>query len=513
MATQNFNYPSSSAVTIAAQGSNGAVAPTQTLQVGGPNNLGNLTPITLDALGNLNVNVTSSVAPAGSATAANQVLEIAQLTAINSNTTGLAQETTLSALNAKFSSLGQKTMANSAPVVIASDQSPISAVLQSEGLTNDPQPLYSILIGGHSPGGDLKALVTTNAGILQVNVNGGNVNTVDGSDGPVSPGAVATYSSLAGGQYNTPMPTLANNDQVALQVDINGKLITALPTNAAQETGGNLASILSATQNEQGSAAGGAAAAVSVLSGGIYRLAPPTLTNGQQIGLQVTTEGYLRTSIDGSSTTIDVNANQQGTWNINNISGAITLPTNAAKETGGNLAAINTTVSNIDTKLNTLGQKTMATSAPVVIASDQSAIAENLSQINGNTVLAGNGVTGTGSQRVTIASDNTPFTVNSQAKTPTAGTVTQAAITVGTSAVRLTVSGSAPSATRSVLVATPDSASTAKFYIGSSSVTNSGGTRGIQIVAGQTFIANSDAGDYYIISDTAAQTCYVMEQA
>lgn len=33
----------------------------------------------------------------------------------------------------------------------------------------------------------------------------------------------------------------------------------------------------------------------------------------------------------------------------------------------------------------------------------------NLTQINGTTVVAGNGTTGSGSQRVTIASDNTPF--------------------------------------------------------------------------------------------------------
>lgn len=39
----------------------------------------------------------------------------------------------------------------------------------------------------------------------------------------------------------------------------------------------------------------------------------------------------------------------------------------------------------------------------------------NVAQINGVTALMGNGVTGTGSQRVTVASDNTAFTVNTQA--------------------------------------------------------------------------------------------------
>lgn len=82
-----------------------------------------------------------------------------------------------------------------------------------------------------------------------------------------------------------------------------------------------------------------------------------------------------------------------------------------------------------------LGSKTSANSIPVVIASDQASIpvaatlnAEttkvigevnqgtspwvvNVSQINGVTALMGNGVTGTGSQRVTIASDNTAFQV------------------------------------------------------------------------------------------------------
>jgi hypothetical protein len=79
------------------------------------------------------------------------------------------------------------------------------------------------------------------------------------------------------------------------------------------------------------------------------------------------------------------------------------------------------------------GQTTMANSQPVAIASDQTVIpvsdnggsvtvdgtvsitansSVNVAQINGVTPLMGNGTTGTGSQRVTIASDNTAFTVN-----------------------------------------------------------------------------------------------------
>lgn len=62
--------------------------------------------------------------------------------------------------------------------------------------------------------------------------------------------------------------------------------------------------------------------------------------------------------------------------------------------------------------LPTVGSKVSASSIPVVIASDQGVIPENQSQIGGVTISTGNGVVGTGVQRVAIASDNTAFSVN-----------------------------------------------------------------------------------------------------
>lgn len=49
----------------------------------------------------------------------------------------------------------------------------------------------------------------------------------DSSDGPVTPGTAAAKSSLAGGQFNTALPTLTTGQQSALQVDSSGRLITA----------------------------------------------------------------------------------------------------------------------------------------------------------------------------------------------------------------------------------------------------------------------------------------------
>jgi hypothetical protein len=95
---------------------------------------------------------------------------------------------------------------------------------------------------------------------------------------------------------------------------------------------------------------------------------------------------------------------------------------------------------------------------------------------------------------------------------PPAGTVVQKAITVGTTAVRCTVSGSSPISTRSRLFVTPDPASTANFFIGASTVASSGANRGTPIAPGEHFASDFDAGDYYIISDTVAQTFFITEQ-
>lgn len=116
----------------------------------------------------------------------------------------------------------------------------------------------------------------------------------------------------------------------------------------------------------------------------------------------------------------------------------------------------------------------------------------------------------------TIQPGNTPNTtawlVNAVPKVPTPLTVKQAAITIGTSAVRLTTDGSAPSSTRVLLVAQLITGSTANCYLGASSVTSSGAGRGATMAAGATFAFSGDAADYYAICDAASQTFLITEQ-
>jgi hypothetical protein len=79
----------------------------------------------------------------------------------------------------------------------------------------------------------------------------------------------------------------------------------------------------------------------------------------------------------------------------------------------------------------TFWQATQPVSGTVTANQGGSNWTVNVAQINGVTPLMGNGVTGTGSQRVTIASDNTAFSVNAiQSGTWNIGTLTSITNTV-----------------------------------------------------------------------------------
>jgi hypothetical protein len=53
----------------------------------------------------------------------------------------------------------------------------------------------------------------------------GEARTLDSSDGPVTPGAAATFASLIAGQYNTILPVLTTGQQAAIQVDSSGRIL------------------------------------------------------------------------------------------------------------------------------------------------------------------------------------------------------------------------------------------------------------------------------------------------
>jgi hypothetical protein len=79
-----------------------------------------------------------------------------------------------------------------------------------------------------------------------------------------------------------------------------------------------------------------------LLVGGLYQSSPQTISDGDVGPLQVTSNGYLLVSVNGTLTvashdvtnagTFAVQAAQSGAWNITNISGTVSLPTGAATE-------------------------------------------------------------------------------------------------------------------------------------------------------------------------------------
>lgn len=109
---------------------------------------------------------------------------------------------------------------------------------------------------------------------------------------------------------------------------------------------------------------------------------------------------------------------QSGAWslsanqstNVAQLAGT-TTDTNSGNKSAGTLRVV------LATDQPALTNKLLVTPDSVALPANQSV---NVAQVNGVTTLMGNGVTGTGSQRVTIASDNTAFSVNATDTGPAA---------------------------------------------------------------------------------------------
>lgn len=204
--------------------------------------------------------------------------------------------------------------------------------------------------------------------------------------------------------------TIATDDSVPVTGTVTANAGTNLNTSALA-TNANLVKLLigagSSTASQSGPAIMGA-----------VTTAAPSYSTSQVNWLSLTTAGALR--IDGSGVTQPVS----GTVTANiGTSGSLALDasvtglqvaqasTTSGQKGGLTLAAVNNAnPSYSDGQTSPLSLTTAGLlRVSATLAANQSV---NIAQINGVTTLVGNGVTGTGSQRVTIASDNTAFSVN-----------------------------------------------------------------------------------------------------
>lgn len=80
---------------------------------------------------------------------------------------------------------------------------------------------------------DVRAL--TAADVVTVDQGTSPWITKDVADGSVSGGTAGTFSQLAGGVYNTSLPTLTNGQQAALQTDATGKLLVSASVSSSDD--------------------------------------------------------------------------------------------------------------------------------------------------------------------------------------------------------------------------------------------------------------------------------------
>ncbi len=244
-----------------------------------------------------------------------------------------------------------------------------------------------------------------------------HVSRLTSSAGPKAAGAaLATTALQVGGTYNATPITVADTQEAGAQIDANGYLKVNVAAGGA--SGGTSSSVGAATP-ATATAAGGSdgtnmqvprVADIDTGAGTQYALvtSPRLGASGGGVelvgGAGAVAAGVLRTTqasdsplVSVAGATGDAAATAGGTGSV---SAKLRLMTTQ-------LDTLNTSVNATTTQLpaDGTGQVAMTASFPVVLASDHSNIPANVAQINGVTPLMGAGNTGTGSQRVTMATD------------------------------------------------------------------------------------------------------------
>lgn len=205
------------------------------------------------------------------------------------------------------------------------------------------------------------------------------------------------------------------------------------------------------------------------------------------MGNGVTGTGSLRVTIASDNTAFSVNATLTAS---SLVIGHVITDSGSTTAVTGNVTVVQGTASNLLAQVSNTGTFAVQ-STPVTQADTFMLGGVNIKEINAITPLMGNGVTGTGSLRVTIASDNTAFAVNATLSAETSkviGTVNQGtspwivstksaltassptAATVGVSSAQAVASN----ANRKGLILTNTSVNRISFGIGATAVLNSG---------------------------------------
>lgn len=295
---------------------------------------------------------------------------------------------------------------------------------------------------------------------------------------PITPTtATATKGILLGGQYNSTQATFTNGQQGALQISSRGAQYVAVgadgfnvtnagtfATQSAQSGTWNITNISGTISLPTGAATGVAQASttsgqVGTLIQGAVTTASPTYTTAQTSPLSLDTSGSLRVNcITGCGGSGGTASNFGSTFPTAGTAAGFTNGTNMVAAQVGDVNNVAAATNYLDTltigrynatqptltdtrfssvQLSSRGELlvapgvsgfnvTNAGTFAVQIAANSSV---NVAQINGVTPLMGNGATGTGSQRVTIANDSSA--IGGKGEGATGATVPTGAVLAG----------------------------------------------------------------------------------
>ena len=249
--SQNYVYPSSSDVTVTGIGTpNGAPIPGDSVLISGESPTGTQLPVQVDSTGhliispstaastvtvvqpsgaNLHVDVDASALPTGASTSALQTTGNTSLATIATNTTGVSTAANQTTGNASLASLVTSN------ATILSDLTNGTQITQ---VSNFPatQPVSGTVAVSNFPATQpVSGTVTANAGTGTFAVSaaalplptGASTSALQSStQGSASAGTAAIASTLVGGIFNSSLVPLTTGQQISLQVDDLGRLIT-----------------------------------------------------------------------------------------------------------------------------------------------------------------------------------------------------------------------------------------------------------------------------------------------
>jgi hypothetical protein len=242
------------------------------------------------------------------------------------------------------------------------------------------------------------------------------------NDGPGK--KIDTFTEATNGQHRQAMvvsdPSVTGG--TATVDPVNGLSVApkTLPPNAAQETGGNLASLnTKVTTTANGIKVDGSAVTQPVSLSGNATVVQPTGTN-------------LHTVLDSGTITSISNPLPSGT----NVIGHVIADSGSTTVVTGNVTVVQPTGTNLHTVLDsgtltsitnavTVSQATAAnlnaTVTGTVTTTPPSNASTNVTQFGGNNVVTGTGVSGVGIPRVTVSNDSVVTATQGTAAAGTAG--------------------------------------------------------------------------------------------